>query len=676
MVAATGTNGRFTAGIDLTLYDNVTASVKKIISIFPGLKQAGAAASKAFQIGANLKQTAEGVQSFGSDVSSALKAPIKTFMDFEASMSKVRAATFNGVMTPESKKQFEELSKTARQLGATTQFSASEAASGLEILATQGFDANAQIAAMPALLDLAAASTESIATATDVATATMNQFALKATDVTKISDVLIKTANSTSTGLVDIGEAMKYAGAEANKAGVPLEKASAMIGVLGNFGIKGSQAGTALRSIFSGLQAPTKQGKSALDFLGIKTKDKQGNLKPVEQLMAEMQTAMDKKFGEGKGGARRAALFKAIFGQEAKSAAAILAEQAKSGNLGKVIEGNMNAAGTAALVAKDVSNNALGASKELSSAYEELQLVIGETLIPRVVELFKWANETIGTITTWAKANPELVSTLGKIAGGLALTGIVLGPVLKGFTVISSLVGIATSAFGLFSGAIGIVSSGLKWLSVWAMANPVTAAIMGIALAATLIYTYWEPIKGFFSGLWDGVASAFKSAMEWILNKIEWAGEKIRNMKDFLSGNQTYTAEGARQGENLLASKSDAELQAMASSGLGGMADLAKSALEQRRRISATASSALSSLGALPSLMPKQESAANAAPASALPMGAPLMPELTSGAMPSLPAQQFDGKLQIEIRGADVAGTTMKTNAGAGFQVQVRTGTQ
>ncbi len=539
---------KFTASLELGFIDRLTAPLRAMTKNFGSLETAGKRAAAAFDLSSKMKQSADNLKGFSSEVAGVVEKPIRTFMDFEKQMSKVRAATFNGDQSAEAKQGFADLSAAARKLGAETQFSGMEAAQGMEILATQGFAAAQQVAAMPGILNIAAASTESIATSAEIATASMNQFGMKAEDMGRIGDVLIKTANATSTGLVDIGEALKYSGTEAAKAGISIEKTTAMIGVLGNAGVKGSMAGTAIRAMLSGFQAPSRQGKSALHFLGINTKDKRGNLKPIEDLLAEMNTAMDKKFGVGKQGNKRAALLKAIFGEEAKSAAGILMAQAGSGDLQKIIAANMAAAGTAAQVAADVSNNAAGAAGELDSALEELYLTVGERLIPKVTELLKWGDETVTMVTDWAKANPELVRTVAMIAGSLAAVGFIVSPVIKGIAALTTIWGGLTYAWGLAATAGELLVGVFKMLRLAVLSNPIVAVIAGIAVAAVLIYKNWDTLVAWWGRLWDSLPGPVQAAIrlttvpirmliragQWIYENWGGIGEWFRGLWDSL----------------------------------------------------------------------------------------------------------------------------------------------
>jgi TP901 family phage tail tape measure protein len=338
---------------------------------------------------------ARDMMDFGERVADAVRAPIDVYSSFEAQMDSVAAATFDMTQAMDAEKTREmtaavdELSKTARTLGADTKFSASQAAEGMDILAKNFSGEDIQkaedvMAAMPGILDTAAATKESIADAADVSSSAMNQFGLAAKDMGMIGDVLVKTANSSATGLIDLGEALKYSGVTAHKAGVDLATTTAMLGALGNAGKKGSVAGTGLASVLGNIQSGAKKQKSALAALGIDITDKKGNLKPVVDLLADMQKAADKKFGEGKGGVRRDRWLQGLVGMGGdKEALAILMQQAGSGELQKLVQMNLEAEGTAKSVAAAMSDNAAGAAQELSGAYEELQLTIGEVLIPR-----------------------------------------------------------------------------------------------------------------------------------------------------------------------------------------------------------------------------------------------------------------------------------------------------
>lgn len=682
---ARGADGRFTANIDLGLRDGVSGPMAKIVNLFPGLAKAAKAATGAFQLGANLKQSAEGVKTFTDSVSGALKTPIKTFMGFEKQMSSVKSALFSGEDSAENRAAMMEVAATARKLGAETKFSAIEAGEGIDILAKNFKDgpgkATAVMAAMPGILDLAAASNESIATSSDIASAAMNQFGLQASDMGRIGDVLVKTANSSATGITDIGEALKNSATAAAGAGITLEKTTALIGALGNAGIKGGEAGTALRAMILRLQAPNAKAKSALQFLGVDTKDKAGNLRPIEELLAEIGKKADKKFGADKNGNRRAALMKGLFEDEAFAAANILTAQAGSGELAKVIESNYSAAGTAARTAKEMSNNADGASKEFDSTLEELQLTIGEALIPSVTELFKEAKKVVEEFTGWAKENPGLVSGIAEVAKYVVIAGGGIWALTTAAGAATTAWGLLTGAWGLATGAAGFLTTGINVMKTALLSNPITAIVVGLAAAALLIYENWEPISAFFSGVWESVTSGAKAAFEWILDKIDWVGQAIEDYTISVMTEEQAAAYAKAKGKEFEDSKKNSAL--FADDLMGDPNSIGKQKVtfgfKEEPGIAAKAVQGIMGMGSKlgdPAFQAQQKGKMDA-----LSMGAPIMPDGPPPTLAQAQAQlakgeKFDGDLKITIDNeGKVKGTTLKTK-GAPFGVKVNTGAQ
>lgn len=650
--------GRFTAGIEIAVVDRSSSWIRKITSNFEALSRSGKKASKAFELSANMKQAAGNVRNFAGGAAAALKGPVDKMMDFEEQMSSVKAATFDltKAMSPEEFKAMEEsvasLSAKARELGATTKYSALEAAAGMDILAKNfsGTDlekAEAVKKAMPGILQAAAATKESIESTSDVFSATMNQFSLTAGDMGRIGDVYVKTANGSATGLLDLGEAMKYAGVTASQAGLDLETTMGIMGALGNAGKKGSVAGTGLASVLGNLQSAAKKPRSALSALGINVKDKQGNLRPVLEIFAEIDKAADKKFGKGKGGVRRDRWLQGVVGMGSdKETLAILTKQAGSGELQALVKANKEAAGTAATVATAMNANAAGSAKELTSSYEELQLTIGETLIPKVTELLKLTISVTNSISAWAKENETFVTVVGYVVGSLAILG-------GGVYAVITAVGAAVAAWGALVTVWGYASTAGTFLvgvftavKAAALANPVVAIVTGIALAAGLLYYYWEPISAFFAGLWDSVTAGFKSAMEWIIAQIEWVGSKVDEFVSAVSPSTYWDALFGAETDQVAANTAP-------TTQASGPTDTAE---------------------AIKSIMATWAPAANAAPASegSIAQGAPLMP----GQAGATAASRFDGQLKITIDAEGQPRAELKQQGDPGFEVRVNRGAQ
>ena len=404
-------------------------------------------------------------------------------------------------------------------------------------------------------------------------------------------------------------------------------------------------------------------------------------MRPIEELLSEMDKAMDKKFGKNKNGNRRAALLKGLFDEANAANASLLIAKAGSGDLSKKIAENTNAEGTAKLVADDMSNNTVGAAKELDSAYEELQLTVGSLLIPTMRDLLVWTKETTEGFTAWTKDNPVLTQVLGA-------TAMVVGGLAIGTWGLVTAIGAATTAYGAYNKVISLVVPAgngvikiLNFMKLALLSNPITAIILGIAVAATLIYTYWDPIKSFFADLWEGVKATFSGVWDWILNKVEWLGGKVRWLKEELLGMRAGIdfSEMDKSLRDQVAKLSKADLE-IAAKGTGKVAEAAQAKI----RLDSLAASApglmadmkASAATAMSSIMPTGEGAANSLGAALTP--APLLPtQKGKPIMPTLPGSgSFRGELNIKVSGAQVDNAALKTSGDAGFVVRMNTGTQ
>ena len=213
-------------------------------------------------------------------------AAVKVSTDFEAQMSRVKA------ISGATGEDFTKLREQAKQLGATTSFSAKEAAEGMENLASAGFDTNQIMAAMPGLLDLAASDSLDLGTAADIAASTLNGFGLEASQAAHVADVLAKAAADTNAGITDTGEAMKYIAPVAATMGQSLEEVTAAIGLMSNAGIKGGQAGTTLRTALTRLANPSEKAAELMEDLGFSAYYGQGKMLSLKDIIGKLQVSM------------------------------------------------------------------------------------------------------------------------------------------------------------------------------------------------------------------------------------------------------------------------------------------------------------------------------------------------------------------------------------------------
>jgi len=216
----------------------------------------------------------------------AIGAPINAAIGFEAAMSKV------GAVSRASDTQLSLLTSTARKLGAETAWSASQAAQGMEFLSMAGFSVNDVVAAMPGMLDLASASGADLGRTADIASNILSGFAIEAGEMGRVGDVLTNTFTSSNTNLEMLGNTMSYVAPVAAAVGASIETTAAMAGKLGDAGIQGSQAGTALRAMFTRLSAPPRKAAKAIENLRLEMQDANGVLRDTPDILSEVNSAM------------------------------------------------------------------------------------------------------------------------------------------------------------------------------------------------------------------------------------------------------------------------------------------------------------------------------------------------------------------------------------------------
>ncbi len=440
-------------------------------------------------------------------------------IQFDADMSQVQALT----RLEKDSQQLAALRAQARQLGAETMFSATDAAQGQGYLAMAGFGPQAILDAMPGLLDMAKAGGNELAETADIASNILTGFQLQAGEMGRVGDVLVGAFTRSNTNLAMLGETMKYAAPIASSLGQDIETVAAMAGKLGDAGIQGGMGGTALRAILNRLSAPPKMAADAMEELGLSVADAEGNLRPMPDLLKEIYDRT-KDMGE----VERAGLLKALAGEEAVSAMQVLVKQAGSGELQDFISTLRETQGESKKTAKVMGDNLVGDLDELSSAWEDLGIQLQEQQDGPLRETVVMLADVVGAVKAWVVENPVLVSNLVKFAailalviaglGGIAITVAgILGPFAMmryAFTVL----GIRGAGLGGVLGNLGrtvlpMVGRAVMFVGRALMMNPIGAIVAGIALAAYLIYQYWEPIKAFFSGLWDQIKNAFNGGL-------------------------------------------------------------------------------------------------------------------------------------------------------------------
>lgn len=441
-------------------------------------KQAGESTQKGGKLSA-LADNGGTIAATGAAMVAPLALPVKTAMDFEQAMSKVKA------ITNSTDADMAKLADTARELGKTTQFSATEAAQAMSYLGMAGWKTEQIIAGMPGLLDLAAASGEDLARVADIVSDDLTAFKMPAEQAAHMADVMAAASTNANTNVGMMGETFKYAGSIAGALGYSLEDVALATGLMANSGIKAEMAGTALRSIMNRMIDPPKEAAESLAQIGVSAKNADGTVKPFRQQLQELRNAMS-----GLTDAEKAEIAGNIAGTEAMSGflAVVNASDADFAKMAGAVD---NANGAAAKMAKTMNDNAYGALKELKSAIEDVAITIGNTFLKEIAGATSGVTGFIRKIGDFAKAHPKLVA--GIVAFVAAAGGLLV--ILGGIGLALSGVMTAVGALGPVFGAIGgVLSAGFA---------PILAIIGAVAAA---IY--------FVSENWDMVVEMFKPGLE------------------------------------------------------------------------------------------------------------------------------------------------------------------
>ncbi|EFE1807888.1 phage tail tape measure protein [Escherichia coli] len=427
---------------------------------------------------------------------------------FGKEMSRVQALTRIDKNSP----QFKALREQALKLGSETQFTASDAASGQSFLAMAGFTPQAIQAALPGVLNMALAGGVELGETADIGSNILTQFNLTADQMDRVGDTLTAAFTRTNTDLRALGETMKYTGPVAAKLGISLEEAAAMAGMLANNGLRGSDAGTAMRASLSRLASPPKAAADALKELGVSVADARGKMRPMEDVLLDLYKATQ-KYGQ----VDQVSFFKDIAGEEAFVGLQTLVAAAGSGELQKLTRELQGARGEADRVAKVMADNLDGDLKNLDSAWEGLRIRISDLVDGPLRSVTQWLTRVLEKITSLAQAHPVLTRQL-LIAGGalLAMTatigslslviGVLYGKLATlrlGFDILTrsmNVIRVLPALWGMVTGSVSLLGG-----AIGALFSPVSLIVAALAGAAVLIWKYWDPIRAFFAGVFSGI---------------------------------------------------------------------------------------------------------------------------------------------------------------------------
>lgn len=469
---------------------------------------------------------------------------VKTYMDFEAEMKRVQA------ISGASQGDFESLTAKAKEMGATTQFSATESAQALEYMAMAGWKTDEMLSGISGIMSLAAASGEDLGSVSDIVTDALTAFGLKASDSAHFADVLAQAASNSNTNVGMMGYTFKYVAPIAGALKYSVEDVGVSIGLMANAGIKAEQAGTSLRAIMTRLVAPPKKAAKAMAALELSVKNADGSMKPWNETMLELRA----KFA-GLTDAEKTQMAASIAGQEAMSGFLAMVN-ASDADFEKLTAAIGNADGAADHMAKTVNDNLKGDLKALSSTWEAFQLEFMEGKGSEGLRSFvQGVRDDVAKFKTYVSDGFD-ISDVGKIAMDvvvqlkdkfLELDGV--GSILAGGALAAALYKITSLSKKAYDGVKGFfTSSGGGKTGLPGGASAVST--MTVHAGTVIIHAASVANAGAGGGVnlskgGKGAAGAGVSGTAGAAGKVGRAGKLLKSGGKFLKGGGWLAALGA-----------------------------------------------------------------------------------------------------------------------------------
>jgi len=409
----------------------------------------------------------------GLSVAAGLGMAVKTGVDFDAQMSRV------GAIAGASSGELDRLRQSALELGAATSKSATEVAAGQESLAALGMTTKEILSAMPGVISASEASGADMAQTAEVVASTLNVWSMRASEASRVSDILAETANRTAADITDMQYALKYAGPPAAALGVSIEETAASIGLLTNAGMKGEQAGTTLRGGLLALLKPSEETGKMMATLGINITDASGKFVGISGLIKNLKSSF-----EGMTNAQQLAALAQLVGTEAASGFLTLMRAGPS-EIDKMTKSLENSAGASKEAADKMKDNLKGALEEMTGAAESAQIALGDglkgpirsaaTVITSLVNAFNQLPQPMKTMIATSAAILAGVLVLG---GGIAILVGLLPMMVEGFALMAPFIAPVALAIGAVVGTIALLIGGFK--AAWTYSDKFRGGIQGL----------------------------------------------------------------------------------------------------------------------------------------------------------------------------------------------------
>lgn len=388
---------------------------------------------------------------------------LETTMTFESAMSQVQATM--GITADATSELDGTLVNTmgalgdlSKQLGASTKFSANEAAAAINNMAMAGYDVQQIYDSLPTVLSLASAGALDLDYATQLVANGLNVMGLETKDATELADKLAVTASHAYGSVSDFGEGLLKAGGQAKLANVSLTDTMTALGILGDNGISAAEGGTMLRNVLKNLYTPTKDAATALEELGIATTDDEGNLRDFQEVLQDLSGSLDNLTED-----ERIKAMSRIFDTRTIAGANALLE-ASGERWDELSESIDDAAGAADKMAKTQLDNLKGQLTILKSSVEGLMLAFGEIMLPVIKNVVELVQKLVDWLNGLDESQKKLVMTIATIVAALGPVLLIGGRIVATIGSLRTSLGGLGSSFGMVGGKVALIAAAIAGL--------------------------------------------------------------------------------------------------------------------------------------------------------------------------------------------------------------------
>ena len=491
------------------------------------LEKIAAAGDKFEKAGDSITNAGKQISVASAAVTGLGVAAVKTAADFDSAMANV--AAISGATGDD----LQALRDKAREMGEKTKFSASEAADAMSYMAMAGWKTGDMLSGIEGIMHLAAASGEDLATTSDIVTDALTAFGLTAEDSAHFADILAAASSNANTNVSMMGETFKYCAPVAGALGYSAEDVAEAIGLMGNAGIKSTQAGTALRPMMTKLQGELKLSGEALGEVTIQTANADGSMRELSDILADCRTALS-KMSESEA----AAAAETLVGKNAMSGFLALMNSAP-GDIDKLRNAIDNCDGSAENMAAIMQDNLNGQLTILKSQLEELAISFGEMLMPVIRKVVTAVQGFVDKLNNMDEAQRKTIITIGLVIAALGPFLVILGTVIS--TVGKSMKAYASATKGIKKLMVAVKSGtgifGKLGTALGGISAPVLAIVAVIAVLVAAFTHLWKTNDGFRENIiatWTQIKETVSNFCQGIVDRLNSLGFEFSSITEVL----------------------------------------------------------------------------------------------------------------------------------------------